>query len=130
MEPSQSAIIGSKIAQLAFANAESASQGKCAKYVRAAIQEALGITIQPTGIESAKDYGPWLVAHGYKVSTSKNTDAAVGSVVIFGGNDAHKHGHIQIKTGAGQWTSDFRQNNFAPWKDQSNVPGHVLYELM
>ena len=45
------------------------SQGKCAAYVREAVQRAKGIPVGPTGIESAKDYGPWLVKQGYSASS-------------------------------------------------------------
>ena len=41
--------------------AEPSSQGLCAKYVREAVQLAKGIPVEPTGIPSAKDYGPWLI---------------------------------------------------------------------
>ena len=36
------------------------SQGLCAMYVREAVQLAKGLPVEPVGIESAKDYGPWL----------------------------------------------------------------------
>ena len=41
------------------------SKGKCARSVTFAIQEAFGEPIRSVGIESAKDYGPFLEAHGY-----------------------------------------------------------------
>lgn len=46
--------------------AEDVSQGACLKYVRRGIQRALGIPEEPTGINSAKDAGPWLKSNGFE----------------------------------------------------------------
>lgn len=62
-----------------------------------AIQEAFGEPIRSVGIESAKDYGPYLAAHGYIKSNKDIGSCGSGDVVIFEAVRAHKHGHIQIQ---------------------------------
>ncbi|KRW98315.1 hypothetical protein PPERSA_02092 [Pseudocohnilembus persalinus] len=102
------------------------SKGLCAKYVREAIQRANGAPVQPTGIASAKDYGPFLKKFGYK-STKKTHDKAVtGDVVIFAGQSAHPHGHIAIKCSDGKWRSDYVQNSF--WVYKQGSP-YTIYTL-
>lgn len=103
------------------------SQGLCAKYVREAVQLAKGIPVAATGIESAKDYGPWLIKQGYSASSKSYTQAAVGDIAVMAGSSAHPHGHICVKCDDGHWRSDFVQNNFFPYKDGSQ-PAYVIYE--
>ena len=108
-------------------DAGSKSLGKCALYVRKAIQKGKGLKVEPTGIVSAKDYGSFLVKMGYRASKKDYSQANTGDISIFEGNKKHPHGHIQILGSDGKWRSDFKQNNFNPWKDVSN-PSYVIYE--
>lgn len=61
------------------------SQGRCAEFVRRAIQLAKGEPDEPTGIESAKDFGPWLINEGYSQTGKTYTEAAAGAVAIMAG---------------------------------------------
>lgn len=107
---------------LAFAK----SQGKCALNVRIAVQRAQNLPEAKTGIVSAKDYGPWLLTKGYLLTGARAEDAKVGDIAVMESSKGHPHGHIQVKTGKSQWTSDFVQRNFYPYKDGSR-PGYAIY---
>lgn len=103
-------------------NAEPRSVGKCAKYVRLALERAKlkGDHVLP----SAKDYMS-IVAPEWgwqEVSVTPDTVNQVakkGDVIIFAGNKAHPHGHIQIALGDGKYVSDFIQKS---WKPSSTYP--------
>ena len=83
-----------------------------------AIQEAFGEPIRSIGIKSAKDYGPFLLSHGY-IKVNKDIGECVsGNVVIFEAVRTHRHGHIQIKCSDGLWRSDFIQTSNNPWRDR------------
>ena len=88
--PKKGDLIGEAVSDLA----EEKSQGKCWEYVRKGIQKALGKPIQGTGIESAKDCGPWLENVGYKETGSKNYKN--GDVMVIDSDAKHKHGHVQV----------------------------------
>ncbi|CDW87333.1 UNKNOWN [Stylonychia lemnae] len=103
------------------------SLGKCAKFVREAVQLAKGLPDEPTGIESAKDYGPWLVMQGYTSTLKSYTQAQIGDVAVMEGSKDHPHGHITVYCDDGHWRSDFVQRNFYPYKDGSQ-PNYVIYE--
>ena len=103
------------------------STGKCALFVRQAIQKAKDVNVEPTGIESAKDYGPWLIKQGYKASSKSYTSATTGDVAVMEGSNDHKHGHIQIYCSDKKWRSDFVQKGFYPYADGSQ-PKYVIYE--
>ena len=83
--------------------------------------------MEPTGIQSAKDYGGWLEKHGYVLTNKTHENAKIGAVAILNATDNHKHGHIQIKSASGKWISDFEQNMFTPWRDVAN-PVYRIYE--
>ncbi|KRW98298.1 hypothetical protein PPERSA_02075 [Pseudocohnilembus persalinus] len=104
------------------------SKGQCAKYVREAIQRANGAPVQPTGIVSAKDYGPFVKQYGYKTTSRSHEQAVTGDVAILAGQPAHPHGHIAIKCSDGKWRSDFVQNSFWIYKDGSR-PSYTIYTL-
>ena len=109
-------------------NAKFESSGQCAKYVREAIQKAKRKELKPAGINSAKDFGPFLQSEGYTL-TNKNFDSAKpGSIAIFEGNVQHPHGHIQILGNNNVWISDFVQRRSIPWKSNENVPPYKIYE--
>eukprot|EP00347_Sterkiella_histriomuscorum_P018258 403346197 len=103
------------------------SLGLCAKYVREAVQRAKGIAVEPTGIASAKDYGPWLVKNGYSKSSKTYEQATTGDIAVLQGNSVHIHGHITVKCDDGHWRSDFVQNAFWIYSDGFR-PSYVIYE--
>jgi hypothetical protein len=84
-----------------------------------AVQQAKGIPVQPTGIVSAKDYGPWLEQQGYSASWKTFQNAEVGDIAVMEGSAAHPHGHICVKCDDGLWRSDFVQRGFFPYADGS-----------
>ncbi|WP_313021479.1 N-acetylglucosaminidase [Atlantibacter hermannii] len=121
---------------------EPRSLGKCAAYVRRAV-EAGGVKIQipPPRIgnsASACDYGPSLEKVGFKpvyvYPGSGPTDTAVipgqqtGDVVVIQPIDGHPHGHIALFNGV-NWVSDFIQlRGFYPGQQYRNVkPAYKLY---
>ncbi|WP_313471118.1 N-acetylglucosaminidase [Atlantibacter hermannii] len=121
---------------------EPRSLGKCAAYVRRAV-EAGGVKIQipPPRIgnsASACDYGPSLEKVGFKpvyvYPGSGPTDTAVipgqqtGDVVVIQPIDGHPHGHIALFNGV-NWVSDFIQlRRFYPGQQYRNVkPAYKLY---
>lgn len=121
---------------------EPRSLGKCAAYVRRAV-EAGGVKIQipPPRIgnsASACDYGPSLEKVGFKpvyvYTGSGPTDTAVipgqqtGDVVVIQPIDGHPHGHIALFNGV-NWVSDFIQlRGFYPGQQYRNVkPAYKLY---
>lgn len=118
------------------------SIGKCAAYVRRAV-EAGGATIRipPPRIgnsASACDYGPSLELVGFKpvyVHTGTGpTDTAIipgqqaGDVVVIQPIAGHPHGHIALFNGI-SWVSDFVQlRGFYPGPQYRNVkPAYTLY---
>lgn len=118
------------------------SIGKCAAYVRRAV-EAGGVTIRipPPRIgnsASACDYGPSFELVGFKpvyVHTGTGpTDTAIisgqqtGDVVVIQPIAGHPHGHIALFNGT-NWVSDFVQlRGFYPGPQYRNVkPAYTLY---
>lgn len=85
-------------------HAKIASHGKCAEYVRKAI-EAGGLHLHRH--VSAKDYGDSLAAAGFSVQATSLF--AAGDVVVIQPITGHPHGHIAMYNGA-KWVSDFKQN--------------------
>jgi GH24 family phage-related lysozyme (muramidase) len=111
------------------ANAEPGSLGKCAKYVRLAIN-AGGIAT-PGNPVSACNYNPYLEKLGFKqVST---TTYEKGDIAVFeafqGDKKYHEHGHIQMWNGT-QWVSDFKQRDYWAGPDyRKHKPGSVVYRM-
>jgi type VI secretion system secreted protein VgrG len=100
-------------------NAEAVPFGKCATYVRKAL-EAGGLDMSARPI-SAKDYGPYLKHMMFKSIDLKNYRPAKGDIVViqnYKGGDIH--GHIAMYDGA-QWVSDFKQ------RDMWGGPGYRNY---
>ncbi|WP_322041943.1 CHAP domain-containing protein [Paraburkholderia sp. J67] len=89
-------------ANYAFNHAEPASTGRCAKYVRRAIEWG-GVSVAHT--EAANNYGPNLQAAGFfqVVGTPMR-----GDVVVIQSITGHPYGHMAIFNGH-IWISDFRQ---------------------
>lgn len=106
-------------------NALSKSSGKCARYVRQAI-EAGGVKL--TRHISAKNYGSSLLsvefvelnfcpAHGY----------SKGDVAVIQGFTGATHGHMQMYDGL-QWISDFKQRDFWPGSSyRKQQPQYAVY---
>lgn len=113
---------------VAFLNAHAApaSLGRCAQYVRLAIQ-AGGVALTPTG--SAKDYGPLLVKAGFKAQPSSASIQA-GDVVVIQPVPGHPHGHMAMYNGA-YWISDFKQlYGFYPGASYRRMkPSYTVYRL-
>ncbi|CNL04709.1 lysozyme [Yersinia mollaretii] len=118
------------------------SLGKCAAYVRRAV-EAGGVTIRipPPRIgnsASACDYGPSFELVGFKSIYAHTgtgpTDTAIipgqqtGDVVVIQPIAGHPHGHIALFNGT-HWVSDFVQlRGFYPGPQYRNVkPAYALY---
>jgi type VI secretion system secreted protein VgrG len=91
-------------------NAEDASTGKCARYVRLAI-EAGGIHLNNHPIY-AKNYGPTLEAANFvSVPVAGYTPEKGDVIVIQNYQGGHVAGHIAMYDGT-QWVSDFKQRDF------------------
>ncbi|MEN5017990.1 N-acetylglucosaminidase [Erwinia sp. Eh17-17] len=112
-------------------------RSQCAHYVKLALING-GLSSKNSGIESAKNYGPWLTENGFKAvsdSTTVRSGGAYnisgqqkGDVVIIQAAPGHQHGHIAMFNGS-VWVSDFSQvNGFYPAKiyRDNNIP-YILY---
>lgn len=91
------------------ANAHDKSQGRCARYVRLAI-EAGGMKIPPSNPVSAKDYGPKLEEMRFKKIDATGYAPQKGDIAVFQAPSTSPHGHIQMFNGT-IWVSDFRQDD-------------------
>nr|WP_245200546.1 peptidoglycan amidohydrolase family protein [Acinetobacter nosocomialis] len=97
--------------------AESKSQGKCAKYVRIALEAAgADTTGHPV---PASDWGPTLIKNGYKEVTPAFDHPQKGDIYIITKTASHQYGHIAGYDGI-QWISDFRQKSQVIYKDKVN----------
>ena len=109
------------------ANAEASSTGKCATYVRKAI-EAGGIKLGRPNSGSAKDYGTYLEDSGFFPVDNTNYSPLKGDVrVIQNYPKGSIHGHIDMYNGT-QWVSDFFQNGFWPGQGyREHRPSYTIY---
>gem|GEM_PF-263430 len=101
-------------------NALSESIGKCAKYIRYAL-EAGGINTAGHPVPAA-GYDSFLLEKGFETVNHKDYIPIKGDIVVmesFMGVTNHPDGHIQMYNGT-QWISDFRQNGFWPGSDYRN----------
>lgn len=100
-------------ARLASRAAHGRSQGRCAMYVRKALQAA-GYQFKPQ--ESAYMYATngTLKSAGFVKIDKNNYEPQVGDVVVWHRTAKHPHGHIQIYNGS-SWVSDFNQPKFSPY---------------
>lgn len=111
-----------RAADYADIHAQTQSHGRCARYVREAIERG-GIRITPT--PSAKDMGRSLVQAGfYEVSAPPRK----GDIVIIQPAPGHPDGHAAIYNGR-NWVSDFRQlHGFYPGPSYRNAqPRYKFY---
>ena len=111
-------------------------ESKCARYVKKALI-AGGVSAINSGIESAKDYGPWLVENNFKVVDDAVTihtgnifsisGQQTGDVVVIQAAPGHRHGHMAMFNGT-KWVSDFVQDKgFYPAQVYRN--NNIAYKL-
>jgi len=113
-----------KAIQHLVSHASSKSLGKCAQYVREAIESG-GVVLTRTN--SAKDYGPSLTRVGFKLVAT--TAYQKGDVAVIQGFAGHPHGHMQMFDGS-SWISDFVQRDFWPGEDyRKTKPSFSLYRF-
>ncbi|QAU23343.1 CHAP domain-containing protein [Dyella sp. M7H15-1] len=86
----------------ADSHAETSSKGRCAAYVRRALEWG-GVHVAPT--LSAANYGASLSASGFYEVTGAPQK---GDVVVIEGFAGHDDGHMAIYDGT-RWISDFKQ---------------------
>lgn len=112
-------------------------ESKCARYVKKALI-AGGASVKNSAIESAKNYGPWLIENSFKVVDNATTVSSggvftisgqqTGDVVVIQAAPHHVHGHMAMFNGT-HWVSDFvQEKGFYPaqiYRDQ-NIP-YKLY---
>jgi len=117
-QPGTGFIVSNAVAAL-NQNALPGSIGKCATFVRLALQAGgINTSVHPL---SAKDYGPYLTRWGFHGVTSNiksdNYTLMRGDITVFNGYGTNHHGawngHIEMYNG-NQWISDFKQNYFTP----------------
>ncbi len=103
-------------ARLAARAAHGKSIGRCAMYVRKALQSAgYSFTPQPSAYQYANGT---LASAGFTRISNDNYVPQIGDVVVFNRTSKNPHGHIQIYDGS-QWVSDFRQPNFSPYRNHN-----------
>ncbi len=108
--------------------AGSASQHRCAHFVRLAIQAGgVELAVHPV---NAKDYGPVLARAGFEVVPPSGYNPAKGDVIVIqsykGGSPA---GHIEMFDGI-RWVSDFKQPSHDIWPGpgyRASKPSYVIY---
>ena len=100
-----------KIAIEAERGATTKSLGRCAMYVRLALERA-GINVAYPYPSSAYMYALLLPKIGFKkVPAGLIQD---GTIAVWSGSESHPHGHICVKNG-NFWYSDFKQKNVMCW---------------
>ena len=111
-------------------------QSQCAHYVKIALIQG-GASSSHSGINSAKDYGPWLEENNFKVVDGATTVHAgnvfsisgqqAGDVVVIQAAPGHEHGHMAMFNGT-KWVSDFVQDKgFYP--AQAYRTNNIAYKL-
>ncbi len=92
------------------------SIGRCALYVRRALQAAgYSFTPQPSAYQYA--HGT-LASAGFVKIKNDGYVPQVGDIAVFNRTAKNPHGHIQIYDG-NQWVSDFRQPKFSPYSQHN-----------
>lgn len=103
-------------ARIASRAAHGSSIGRCALYVRKALQSAgYKFTPQPSAYQYA--HGT-LASAGFTKISNDNYKPQVGDIAVFNRTAKNPHGHIQIYDGK-QWVSDFRQPKFSPYSQHN-----------
>ncbi len=105
-------------------NAGAKSQGKCAAFVRQAI-EAGGATFQRTTY--AKDFGPSLLQAGFRQISETGYKAQKGDVIVIQPYTGSTAGHVEMFDGA-IWISDFKQSDeWAGPSYRKQKPARAIY---
>lgn len=103
-------------------------QGKCAKFVRLALEHGGAHTAGHP--YHAKDWGPTLLRNGFHSITVEKPEtflAMKGDVAVIQPTSSSSSGHIQGFDGK-QWISDFVQPDFWPGPAyRTEKPNHVVY---
>jgi hypothetical protein len=105
------------------AQAQGHKTTRCAHYVRMAIA-AGGLQVQPPASAAAKDYGPKLIAAGFRQLAQQGYTPKAADVIVYQPIEKHPNGHMQMYDGD-QWDSDFTQASIYPssndpaWKEAS-----------
>jgi hypothetical protein len=115
-----------RVAEWMSENASAKSVGACAAYCRRGL-EAGGFDSEGRP-GHAGDYGPFLLSRGAGEVPLENYSPEMGDIAVFGKNDAHPFGHVQIYDGE-QWVSDFKQRGFNPYRDPSSAGEHTVYRF-
>jgi RHS repeat-associated protein len=102
----------------AAANAN--STGKCATYVRQALEESGANTSGHP--QFPKDYGPFLVQLGFSEISVNGYSPRAGDVAIIQPYNQDAPGHIEGWTGS-QWVSDFPQHYYPKTPGSGVYPG-------
>lgn len=106
-------------------NVASKSLGKCAKYVRIAI-EAGGLSTEGRPV-SAKNYDKFLPKLGFTEITTTNYTPLKGDISVIQSIEGYIHGHICMYDGS-QWVSDFKQRTMMPGSAyRKNPPRYNIY---
>lgn len=120
-------------ARNALLAAHRSSVGRCALYVRRALQAA-GYRFTPQASAYMYAHGA-LADAGFVKIDHNNYTPQVGDVAVFNRTSRNPHGHIQIYDGA-QWVSDFVQPKFSPysqhngysvWRDARYISNQGIY---
>lgn len=105
------------------ANASGHSTGKCATYVRRAIEAGGNVHLQRT--ESAKNYGSVLEAAGFHALNNVNPQA--GDVAVMQSVPGHPDGHMAMFNGT-IWVSDFKQlHGYYPGPEYRRLQPDVVF---
>jgi hypothetical protein len=108
-------------------HAKEKSIGRCAEYVRLAI-EAGGIPINEPRPHDAKDYGKRLLEIGFTKVDIQNYKEKKGDLAVLQPPSGERSGHLQMYNGE-IWVSDFRQLRPGIYPGPKYREGKVAYEI-
>ena len=115
-----------KAAEYIYNHSKGTSQGLCARYVANGLVNAgLKFNRQP----SAYLYNLELPIRGFKKISLTKYSPIIGDIVVFDRNKFHPYGHIAMWTGK-NWTSDFRQRNMNPYKNQASAGTATIWRYV
>ncbi len=112
-----------KLCSYAVGAAKGASEGRCALYVRRALEAAQVKKMFSGGLGDAKDYISSLPKIGWKNVGKNISSFAKGDIAVFPASSS-KFGHVCIWTGS-IWVSDFKQKTVQP-SNSSNYDYYVF----
>ena len=116
----------SKFVQALTRNAGTTTQGRCATYVRKAL-EASGADTKGHSV-NAKDYGPMLERDGFSKVKRDNYNAQIGDTIVFQPYPGGTAGHIQVFDG-NQYISDFKQPKNGIYPGPRYRKAQVSYDI-